>query len=115
MAKEEENHSALMRYVSMGVAIGVGSLLVWVITTTNDNTSAINDHSKDISGIQKDHKSEVNRSSKVDTDQEIDIEKNRIELARQLGMIHKNDKTIGIILDRSDRDGKDLPLTDYNK
>ena len=115
MDEKEEQHSALMRYVSMGVAIGVGTLLVWVIATTNSNTTALNDHSKDIGGMVKDHDSEVGRSSKVDTDQEIDIEKNRVELARLLGLIHKNDKTIGIILDRSNRDGKDLPPIDSTK
>lgn len=117
MEEEKETHSELMKYVSLGIAIGIGSLLVWVITTTNTNTSAINDHSKDISGIQKDHVSEVNRSSDVDANQEVEIKENERELARLLGLIHNNDKTIGILVDRSNRayDGKDLPYTNFDK
>ncbi len=114
---EEKNPSELMKYVTMGLAAGVGLLLVWVINTTNTNTSAINDHSKDISGIQKDHISEVNRSSDVDANQELEIKENEIELRRQLGLIHKNDKTIGILVDRSNRayDGNDISPTNFNK
>jgi len=89
--------------------------LVWDLTSTNDNTKAINAVVKDISNIQKDHKTEVDRSKDVDADQEIEIKDNRIELRRQLGFIHTNDTNVKILLDRSDRDYKDLPRTDFNK
>jgi len=106
MAEENNNqrsHSKVMEYVYMGIAIGIGAILTWDITTTNDNTKAINDIVKDISGQEKDHNSEVGRSSKVDTDQEVEIKENEVELARQLTLIHDNHNTLGILLDRSDR------------
>lgn len=110
-------NNKLTEYVYMGIAIGVGTLLVWDLTTTNDNTKAINDIVKDISGQQKDHRSEVDRSSKVDSDQEIDIEKNVVELARQLGFIHKQGTSLAVLIDRSNRDydGKDLPQIDHHR
>ena len=92
-----ENHSELTKYITMGLAAGVGLLLLWIITTTNDNTRSINDHSKDISNMQKDHTTEVNRSKDVDGAQEIKIFRNESKLERQLTLIHDNDKWLGMM------------------